>query len=90
MSDEHGVLYGGPDIPLIEADCTSMGEVVLRKLAESRDKVLVVSILVAHTCLHTCLSSYRMSYLSLIVRIMVARDLQCLHSESAISRHSSI
>lgn len=42
--DDYGVLYGGPDIPLIEADCQSLGELVLRKLAESGDSELVVSI----------------------------------------------
>lgn len=45
-NDDHGdgVLYGGPDVPLIESDCRSLGEVVLRKLAESKDNELVVSV----------------------------------------------
>lgn len=42
--DENGILYGGPDLPLIEPDARSMGEVVLRRLAASGDAVVVVSI----------------------------------------------
>lgn len=43
--DENGVLYGGDELPLIEPDARSMGEVVLRRLAASGDAVVVVSIL---------------------------------------------
>lgn len=42
-SDKHGILYGGPDTPLIEPDCRSLGEVVLRKFAQSQAKPLFVS-----------------------------------------------
>lgn len=44
VPDEDGILYGGPDTPLIEADCRSFGEVILRKFAESKDKLLFVSV----------------------------------------------
>lgn len=40
---EENVLYGGPNPPLIDTESKSLGEIILKKLTENGDNVIVVS-----------------------------------------------
>lgn len=44
MSEEKNVLYGGPDVPVLDATAKSFGEIALKMFTENGDKVIVVSV----------------------------------------------
>lgn len=44
-TDDKNILYGGPDVDLIDNTSKSLGEVILQKLAENGNEPMFVSIL---------------------------------------------
>lgn len=46
MTEETNVLYGGPDVPVVDATAKSFGEVALKMFRENGDTIIVVSVVV--------------------------------------------